>query len=123
MTALTSADVTVTVTDATRGIGARNVRRHIVTIAFGDGTKTYPTNGVPLPTYDKFGFARKYCRSMDIVDTGASPAMISWDSTHNTLRMVHPTQQTSSTGNRDGVEYSTSDAPAATTLVAEVEGF
>lgn len=122
MVALTSADVTATVDKSTRRIGPRGLRSMIVTLAYGDGAKTYPANGVPLPSGQTF-FPRGHIEAVDIIDNGASLAMCSYDITHNSIRMVHPTQQTASTGNRDGVEYGGSDAPAATTLKCQYTGW
>lgn len=123
MVALASSDVTLTIDPATRVTGEKNRRICNVTIAFGDGVKTYPVNGVPLPAKGNFGVPRGNIESLDIFDSGASLAILSYDKTHHTIRMVHPTQQTAGTGNRDGVEYGVGDAPVAQTLKARVIGF
>jgi|SRR6185437_9320336 len=121
---LASSDVTLTVDAATKAIGEKNRRICNVTLAFGDGAKTYPANGVPLPAKGNFGMPRGNIESLDIFDAGGSLAILSYDKTHHTIRMVHPTQQTAGTGNRDGVEYASgTDAVAAQTLKARVVGF
>lgn len=55
MTALVAADVTVTVQD--RWIEGP-VKYSRCKIEFGDEALTYPTGGVPLPTYASWGFKR-----------------------------------------------------------------
>lgn len=55
MTALAAADVTVTVQD--RWIEGP-VKYSRCKIEFGDGALTYPSGGVPLPTYPSWGFKR-----------------------------------------------------------------
>lgn len=61
MGALTSADVTVTVASRNREIAGGGAGKNITlaTIAFGDGAKTYPTGGVPLPDKSQFGYLKE----------------------------------------------------------------
>lgn len=60
MAAITSSDVTVTVANKDRDIGGGGVFQNltIASVAFGDGSLTYPTGGVPLPAIGQFGFKR-----------------------------------------------------------------
>jgi hypothetical protein len=55
MAALTAASFTTVV--SLRGRTAKR-KMHRGTLTFGNGTDTYPTAGIPLPTRDKFGFTR-----------------------------------------------------------------
>ena len=55
MAALTSADVTLTKIKKQR-VGL--MRESLYKVAFGDGAKTVPTNGVPLPVLGLFGLKR-----------------------------------------------------------------
>ena len=55
MPALVAADVTVVISRRRRS-GKR--KWHEGTLAFGDGAKTYPTAGIPLPAASAFGFSR-----------------------------------------------------------------
>ena len=128
MTALASSDVVFARVDGTRVIGARNKRRVMGTITFGDGSKTYPANGVPLPVpasgVGGMGLARHLDR-LEIVDqvVGGDAMIYKFDSTHNSIRIFFPTQQTAGTGNRAGAEVTTSYTPAnATALTVLVEG-
>lgn len=56
MAAITANDVVVTVLD--RRIFGRK-RINSVKIQFGDGALTYPSNGVPMPSFEQFGMARQ----------------------------------------------------------------
>lgn len=57
MAAITSADVTVTVNAGDREIAGGGAFKNITlaSIAFGNGSLTYPTGGVPLPAISAFG--------------------------------------------------------------------
>lgn len=55
MPALASTDLTITVEAKERVV---KHRRNRVKIAFGDGALTYPSGGVPLPGFGKFGMKR-----------------------------------------------------------------
>lgn len=56
MADLTAADVTVTILK--RGMIPQFGRITRVSMALGDGAKTYPSGGIPLPDASKFGMAR-----------------------------------------------------------------
>jgi hypothetical protein len=57
MAAITSSDVTVTVSAGDREIAGGGAFKNftLATVAFGNATLTYPTGGVPLPTVGSFG--------------------------------------------------------------------
>lgn len=64
MTALAATDVTIVVQSRViKGLD----REHLVKITFGDSALTYPTGGVPMPAFGKFGFFQqlKYLRLID----------------------------------------------------------
>jgi hypothetical protein len=63
MAALTAASFTVTIKEVKLMGRKRYVRG---TLAFGNGTDTYPTGGIPLPSFTSFGFYRQ----MDSLDLG-----------------------------------------------------
>lgn len=83
MPALGSADVAVTVNERWQ---TQRKRQSKCTVVFGDGAKTYPTGGVPLPAFGKFGLQRTldYVRIID----GANASGIFWkyDATNKTFR-------------------------------------
>lgn len=56
MADIAASDVTVTVLNRRRS--GTNQRFNQVKIAFGNGTLTYPTGGIPLPTFPSFGFTK-----------------------------------------------------------------
>lgn len=67
----------------------RTRRRRIndVTVAFGDGSKTYPTNGVPLPTSLRgFGLSREIDRVF-IQQPASGGIVYTYDPTNHTVRM------------------------------------
>ncbi len=83
MGALVAADITYTVTKTKKLEDGR--RMNDVTLAFGDGVKTYPTGGVPL-TLGKMGVPYDL-NSMILVDDGKSIYGWSIDRTNKKLVM------------------------------------
>lgn len=84
MTALASTDLTVTVNYNRRG--GPGTRRNIVKIAFGDGTLTYPSGGVALPSYGSFGLVM-VLRSLNLhEDDSATGIFWKFDYTNQKLR-------------------------------------
>lgn len=83
MAALTSSDVTITISER-RIVGKK--RRNIVKIQFGDGAKTYPSGGVPMPTQDQFGMIRQL-DYLNILDQDDSNGVFwKYDKDNNKLR-------------------------------------
>ncbi len=64
MAALASTDVTITWSDSAASPKPGDIwvegrkRKALCTIAFGNGAKTYPANGIPLPDKGNFGMIR-----------------------------------------------------------------
>lgn len=83
MADLVAADVTVTVQD--RQISGRK-RRNLVKIAFGDGAKTYPANGIPMPAKDVFGMVRSLDTLIVHDSDDASGIYWKYDKENNKLR-------------------------------------
>lgn len=80
---LAATNVTVTVEDQ-QIVGKQ--RRNLVKITFGDGALTYPANGVPMPTKEKFGMVRNL-RSLVFYDTDDSNGLTwKYDVVNNKLR-------------------------------------
>lgn len=111
---------TVTLVAGSRVVGPRNQRRCQVKIVTGDGVKTYPAGGVPLPA--KLGVFAQALRVVDIYDSNNDGIMYQWDSVANTIRMYFPTNTAG--GNRAAIEFtSASTVPALNvTLFAEAVG-
>ncbi len=55
MADLTASDVTVTVKAMANVQGGKPVKIHFAELSFGNGAKTYPTGGIPLPGIGEFG--------------------------------------------------------------------
>jgi hypothetical protein len=115
MADLVAADVTVTVDERTI-VGKK--RRNRVTITFGDGAKTYPAGGVPLPAFGSFGHIRNldYLTIFDVDD--ASGIMWKYDRTNNKLRGYRQGVRTGSTAAADSTSGALLEnmAAAETTL-------
>jgi len=88
MAGLTSSDVTVTrsVRDRDIGHGTLGKNMTIVSVAFGDGAKTYPSGGVPMPAIGNFGFSRQvdFCAIQEPSGNGYT---YKYDATNNKIRI------------------------------------
>lgn len=83
MADLVAGDVTVTVEEENI-IGKK--RWHFVKIAFGDGSLTYPANGVPMPAAAKFGMRTLLNRLIVLDSDDAQGILWKWDKENNKLR-------------------------------------
>ena len=84
-----------------------------VKIAFGDGALTYPSGGVPLPTFEKWGLTRNI-ETVFLDDPGSPSAYThKYDRANNKLRIYSA-----------GAELEPAvDAPAAQTLYGIAVGW
>jgi len=118
MTALASTDVTINEYPLLNNlVPTGNKRVNIVDIAFGDGSLTYPSGGVPLPAKDKFGMFEE----IDAMFLMSPPGVLfeyQYDRDNHKIRIISLAPGASA----DVAEMSTSAAPAATTLRALVIG-
>ena len=124
MADLVAADVTVNLAtlntvagnDSNRGydiqIFGRRKEAHVA-IAFGDGAKTYPAGGVPMPGFASF-FLTRNIDDVILTDEGVGTALaIKYDKAAKTIRLYNA-----------GAELTASvDAPAAMTVYAYVTGW
>lgn len=71
MANLESTDVTVTLSSRDKDIGRGRLNKNIsiATVTFGDGSKTYPAGGVPMPSIGNFGFQRAIDFAVPMVST------------------------------------------------------
>jgi len=88
MPPITSADVTVTVSAPDRDIGGGGVFKNITlaSIAFGNGTLTYPTGGVPLPAIGNFGYKREL-KFVGIQEPSANGFVYKYDDAAHTIKI------------------------------------
>ena len=94
MADLVAADVTVTTTGVIHKGGRREVE---VSVAFGDGTDTYPSGGVPMPTRESWGMIE---RLEDFIMGDAGNALgniYKYDKTNNKIRIYEQGFRTGST--------------------------
>lgn len=123
MADLAASDVTVTI-QKVGPIAGTYQRRNLVKIDYGDGAKTYPANGVPMPSAEKFGFKRELQDLILIDPVSADGILYKYDRANKKIRHYFPTQQTAGAGNRAGVEYTgASTVVAAQTIYAEAVGW
>lgn len=94
MVDLVAADVTVTVEKRQR---AGRDRRNRCKIAFGDGAKTYPSGGVPLPAFGSFGLGKVLDYLVLIDADDATGLMWKYDKDNNKLRAYRQNIRTGST--------------------------
>lgn len=86
MADLTSADVTVTMGVRDVNFTQQDWLRSYPTIAFGNGVKTYPTNGVPLPAKTTLGLRLGEVKRVNV--TGAVDGLeYGYDYTNHTIRI------------------------------------
>lgn len=88
MAALTANDVAVSIAQGNRDIGGVHSSKNISvsSVAFGDASKTYPANGVPLPAIGVFGFYK----GLNFVSIQPPPGdgfVYKYDSTNHTIRI------------------------------------
>ncbi|MDI6854400.1 MAG: hypothetical protein QME75_12445 [Deltaproteobacteria bacterium] len=91
---------------------------NLVTIAFGDGSKTYPSGGIPLPDKGRFGMLQAIL-AMIFMQT-ADGYVYGYDKTNHKLRIFFCDYDALADGPL--AEVGTSHAPAATTLEVLVLG-
>ena len=83
MAALVAANVTVTNNE----LKILGQKRHVdVTITFGDSVLTYPSGGVPLPTFASFGLVRNLNYILISGNDSASGVFWKYDKTNQKLR-------------------------------------
>ena len=120
MAALTAASWTLTITKRWR---EGTVKKVIGTLALA-GTDTYPDNGIPLPTKDKFGFVREM---NSLVIFGVSPTqgtvsdyVYKYDKTNHKLFCY---EEEAAAAGGPLLECDTAEVPGARTLDFEATGW
>lgn len=86
---LTASDITITLNPQDRDpVGSRWHNR--VSIAFGDGSKTYPSGGIPLPDKSKFGILKE----LDLLQMQepCDGYLYRYDKANHKLRIFYPTK-------------------------------
>ena len=83
MPAIASTDVTVTVERVDRN---NKVKRNRVKVVFGNGTLTYPSGGVPLPSAQSFGMRQALINLVPVDMEDAQGIVWKYDFANNKLR-------------------------------------
>jgi hypothetical protein len=118
MVALASTDVTLTVNEQTR---QTNQKRNRVTVAFGNGTLTYPSGGVPMPAIGNFGMTEAINGMLFLEPNAANGFVYKYDISENKIRIYQG--DNNNVADAPLIELTTAATPAATTLVTEVVGW
>lgn len=84
MANITAANVTVT---ASKAMIVETQKQVPVSIAFGNDTLTYPTGGVPMPTYASFGLKRSLDFLLLYDEANANGLVYKYDKTNNKIRI------------------------------------
>lgn len=117
MTALTAANVAVTLVQTFRGgtqISEESRKRNVVKLVFGDGALTYPAGGVPVPAAGAFGFKR-FLEYLTYLDTSNGDAFLyKWDFVNQKIRIYTTSTNT---------ELGSVAVAASTTLYCEAMGW
>ena len=87
MTAIVAADVTITLVKQRIMRGSPGgLRINTVKVAFGNATLTYPSGGVPMPTYPSFGLMKELEFLQMFDDSSAVGTLWKWDYVNKKLR-------------------------------------
>lgn len=111
MAALTQADVSVSVVKP-RKFDVERPEDFIAAFTFGDGAKTYPTGGVPLPDYGDFGMSG--IEFAEIQQPAGDANYYRYDAAAHKLEAVVAAT---------GVELADDQTPAATTVKVKFTGY
>lgn len=108
MPAIAAANVTVTVNERVR---LTKKKAHFCTVTFGNASLTYPTGGIPLPSYASFGFQRALT-ALEVlgVNERTSDYVVRYGPTNKTL-LLYEEEATAAGGPL--LECDTAEAPAA----------
>ena len=98
MAAITSSDVTISVEDR-RIVGKQ--KRNRVKITFGNGTLTYSSGGVPMPSNLSFGLGRNLDYLILFEDDSSQGTIYKYDKTNSKIRIYEQGIRTGSTSATD----------------------
>lgn len=119
MADIAAADVTYTLVK--QSIGESGYKNYVFTVAFGNGTLTYPANGVPL-TAAKLGCPNQIISLSVFSPASANGLVYKYDAANNKVRVYQGDYSESADGPL--VELAGGSAtPAAATLYVEVVGW
>lgn len=116
MAAIAASNVTYALVKKT--VGESGYRKFVMTIAFGDGTLTYPAGGIPLLA-PSLGCPNQILE-LDLFSPSSSDGFVyKYDAANNKVRIYQAPTVTPN----PLVELGGGATPAATTLYLEVEGW
>lgn len=107
MADLAATDVTVTIPSRHRDIvPATGVKVVLAQVAFGDGSLTYKTNGVPLPTKGYFGFL-KGINAVFVQGKAGDDCVYKYDPDNHSIRIIDIGDAAELTGGTTAVDATT----------------
>jgi hypothetical protein len=108
MTDLAATDVAITLAARDRDIGAGALSRKLVfaQAVFGDGTKTYPVGGVPVPAMGNFNFVKVL--SGVFIQAAVDGKIYKYDAARHTIR-IFTLKDTTYTARQNSTAYSLGD--------------
>lgn len=119
MPAIAASDVTYTISEKALKLESGH-KQQSVSVAFGNGTLTYPAGGIPL-TNASMGMPNALL-SVDIVDAANANGFIyKYDKANNKLRIYQG--DNANVAAAPAVELGGAAAPAAASLVLKVIGY
>lgn len=119
MAAIAAANVSY-VLPAKGAVNDSGSKTKIMTVSFGNGVLTYPTNGIPLSNLSKQGFPVSIQEVIVLSPAPGDGYMYKYDYVNNSIR-IYLSPAVAALGPL--TEATTAFVPAATTLQVEVTGF
>jgi hypothetical protein len=119
MADLVAADITVSVQPRHKRL-VHGLRTVIATVSGGNGAKTYPANGIPLPALGKFGLHSEI--AFADIQQPLDGYEYRYDETHHTLRIFQSAAQTGEAAAAAPLVELGNVAVAAFSLKMKVEG-
>lgn len=119
MSAIAASNVTYTL-PAKGSVSDSGSKIKIMTIAFGNGTLTYPATGVPLSGLSSKGFPTSISKVELLSPAPSDGIMYKYDNVNNSIR-IYLSPAVAALGPL--TEATTAYTPAATTMQIEVVGF
>lgn len=92
----------------------------IFTVAFGNGSLTYPATGIPLSSLTAQGFPNSIDKVDMFSDSAGDGYLYKYDATNNSIRIY---RSPAVAGLAPLTEVTTAFTPAATSMKMEVVGF
>lgn len=118
MVAIASTDVTLTLSEETR---QNHKKMNKVSLAFGNGTLTYPSGGVPLPAIGNFGMVTALDGLVYLEPDAGNGFVYKYDQSAHTIRIYQG--DNNNAADAPLIELTTAATPASATISAYAVGW